>query len=262
MAQTDTTSTPAPSSNQPGPGSPDKPPAANAALRRLAIPLACVIAAAIFVVLATLSWDEWISNATIQTTNDAYVRAEVSQLSSRVAGEVKTVAVRDYQRVKAGDLLVEIDPADYEAQVAQAEAAVAGAQAALDNLANQVELQYATIAQSEAQRASAEAIRVEAQQEYDRQQGLAQSPAFTRQRLEQATAALAKAEADVRASRAVIAAQKHQLEVLDGTKKQRAADVLAAQPLSKRPSSSSATRASWRRSTALSARGRSSPAIT
>jgi membrane fusion protein (multidrug efflux system) len=160
---------------------PEKP-SANAAWRRLAIPALCVIAAAIFVVVATVQWDQWISGARIQTTNDAYVRAEVAQLSSRVAGEVKTVAVSDYQRVKAGDLLVEIDPADYEAQVAQAEASVAGAQAALDNLANQVELQYATIAQSEAQRASAEAAQTEAQQEYERQHGLLQSPAFTRQR--------------------------------------------------------------------------------
>lgn len=200
-----------------------------ATLRRVAIPVACVIAAVAFIVLATANWDEWVSSATIQTTNDAYVRAEVSQLSSRVAGEVKTVAASDYQRVKAGDLLVEIDPADYEAQVAQAEAAVAGAQAALDNLANQVELQYATIAQSEAQRASAEALQIEAQQEQERQQSLIQTSSGTRQKLEQATAALAKAQADVRASRAVIAAQQHQLEVLAGTKKQRAADVLAAQ---------------------------------
>ncbi len=129
MAQTDTTSTPPTPSANTAPA-PDRPPA-NAALRRLAIPLACVAAAAAFVAVATLSWDEWISSATIQTTNDAYVRAEVSQLSSRVAGEVKTVAVSDYQRVKAGDLLVEIDPADYEAQVAQAEASVAGAQVSL-----------------------------------------------------------------------------------------------------------------------------------
>jgi membrane fusion protein (multidrug efflux system) len=203
--------------------------AAKATWRRLAIPVACVIAAAAFVVLATVRWDEWVSSARIQTTNDAYVRAEVSQLSSRVAGEVKTVAVSDYQRVKAGDLLVEIDPADYEAQVAQAAAAVASAQAVLDNLANQVELQYATIAQSEAQRASAEALQTEAQQEQDRQQSLTQTFSGTRQRLEQATAALAKAQADVRASRALIAAQKHQLEVLSGTKKQRAADILAAE---------------------------------
>lgn len=223
MTQTDNNTAP------PAAGQAPDTPAAGATWRRLAIPLACVVVAAAFVVLATVRWDEWISGARIQTTNDAYVRADLSQLSSRVAGQVMTVAVRDYQRVKAGELLVEIDPADYEAQVAQAEAAVAGAQAALDNLANQVELQYATIAQSEAQRASAEAIQIEAQQEYDRQHGLLQSPAFTRQRLEQATAALSKAEADVRASRAVIAAQQHQLQVLNGTKKQRAADVLAAQ---------------------------------
>ncbi|MCP3474502.1 HlyD family secretion protein [Bradyrhizobium sp. CCGUVB1N3] len=195
---------------------------------RLAIPLFAVIVALGFVALATLRFDEWVGSATIQTTNDAYVRAELTRLASRVTGEVLDVAVTDFQRVHAGDLLIQIDPADYQAQVAQAEANVAAAQAALDNLSNQVELQYATIAQAEAARLSAEALLVEAQQEQQRQQSLTQTEAGTRQRLEQAVAALAKAEADVRASRAVIAAQRHQLEVLQGTKKQRAADLEAA----------------------------------
>ena len=106
-----------------------------------------------------------------------------------------------------------------------------GAQSALDNLANQVELQYATIAQAEAARVSAEAQEVETRQEQERQQALSQTDAGTRQRLEQATAAYAKAQADVRASRAVIAAQRHQLEVLQGTKKQRAADLAAAKAM-------------------------------
>jgi Biotin-lipoyl like len=100
--------------------------------------------------------------------------------SSRVAGEVLTVAAKDLQRVKAGDLLVQIDPAVYQAQVAQAEAGVAGAQAALDNLSNQVELQYATIAQAEAQLASAAAQEVEARQEQERQQSLSQTESGTR----------------------------------------------------------------------------------
>jgi membrane fusion protein, multidrug efflux system len=195
---------------------------------RLAIPLFAVVAVLGFVALATLRWDEWTGDAAIQTTNDAYVRADLTRLSSRVAGEVLTVAVDDFQRVKAGDLLIQIDPADYEAQVAQAEAGVAGAQAALDNLANQVELQYATIAQAEAQQVSAAAQEVEARQEQERQQSLSQTEAGTRQKLEQATAAYARASADVRASRAFIAAQKHQLEVLSGTKKQRAADLEGA----------------------------------
>jgi membrane fusion protein, multidrug efflux system len=196
---------------------------------RFAIPLFAVLAAFGFIALATLRWDAWVGNATIQTTNDAYVRAELTRLSSRVAGEILTVAANDFQRVKAGDLLVQIDPADYQAQVAQAEASVAAAQAALDNLSNQVELQYATIAQAEAQQVSAAAQEVEAKQEQERQQSLSQTESGTRQKFEQATAAYAKAQADVRASRAVIAAQRHQMEVLAGTKKQRAADVLGAQ---------------------------------
>jgi membrane fusion protein, multidrug efflux system len=197
-------------------------------LSRLAIPLFAVVVALGFIALATQRWDAWVGSATVQSTTDAYVRAELTRLSSRVAGEVLTVAVKDFQRIKAGDLLIQIDPADYEAQVAQAEAGVAGAQAALDNLANQVELQYATIAQAEAQRLSALAQEVEARQEQERQQSLTQTEAGTRQKLEQAVANYARAQADVRASAAVIAAQRHQLEVLNGTKKQRSADLLGA----------------------------------
>jgi membrane fusion protein, multidrug efflux system len=197
-------------------------------LARLALPLLALIAALGFVAAATLRWDAWIGDATIQTTNDAYVRAELTKLSSRVAGAVLKVAVTDFQHVKAGDLLIQIDPADYEAQVAQAEATVDGAQAALDNLGNQIELQYATIAQAQASQVAAAAADVEARQEQQRQQSLSQSEAGTRQKLEQATAGYAKAEADLRASRAVIAAQQHQLEVLQGTKKQRAAEIAGA----------------------------------
>jgi membrane fusion protein (multidrug efflux system) len=195
---------------------------------RFAIPLFAVLVAFVFIAVATLRWDAWVGGATIQTTNDANVRAELTRLSSRVAGEVLIVAASDFQRVKAGDLLVQIDPADYQAQVAQAEAGVAGAQAALDNLDNQVELQYATIAQGEAQQMSALAQEVEARQEQERQQSLTQTESGTRQKLEQANAGYARAQADVRASRAVIAAQRHQLEVLSGTKKQRTADLQGA----------------------------------
>ena len=204
------------------------PPHPHGTLARVVIPLLAVIIALGFVALATLRWDAWVGNAGTQTTNDAYVRAEMARLSSRVAGEVLTVTVTDFQRVKAGDLLVQIDPADYEAQVAQAEAAVEAAQATLDNLGNQIELQYATIAQAQASQVAASAADVEARQEQERQQSLSQTEAGTRQKLEQATAAYAKAEADLRASRAVIAAQQHQLEVLQGTKKQRAAEIAGA----------------------------------
>jgi len=235
LSQQEQTSPPPAMKIAAAPPPPAAPPASPspAALRnswgRFAIPLFAVLAAFAFIALATLRWDAWVGYATVQTTNDAYVRAELTRLSSRVAGEILTVAANDFQRVKAGDLLIQIDPADYQAQVAQAEASVAAAQAALDNLSNQVELQYATIAQAEAQQVSAAAQEVEAKQEQERQQSLSQTESGTRQKFEQATAAYAKAQADVRASRAVIAAQRHPMEVLAGTKRQRAADVLGAQ---------------------------------
>src|ERR1700749_1673916 len=82
------------------------PPGATAApwpvWRRLAIPLVAVTAAFIFIAIATLRWDIWVGAATVQTTDDAYVRADISRLASRVSGEVLTVAVTDFQRVKAG----------------------------------------------------------------------------------------------------------------------------------------------------------------
>src|SRR5882724_1854192 len=204
-----TVSPPTPLPSAPPNGSASAPIGSRSTLARLAIPLFAVLVALAFIALATLRWDAWVGHATIQTTNDAYVRAELTRLSSRVAGEVLTVAAKDFQRVKAGDLLVQIDSADYQAQVAQAEAGVA-------------------IAQAEAAQVSAAAEEVEARQEQERQQSLSQTESGTRQKLEQATAAYAKAQADLRASRAVIAAQRHQLEVLSGTKKQRAADLEGA----------------------------------
>ena len=228
MSQQDQTA-PAPASPSPSVPAPAKPfLPAYGFWGRFTIPLIAVLAALGFIVVATTYWNEWTGDARIQVTDDAYVRADLTRLSSRVAGEVLKVTFDDFQRVKAGELLIQIDPADYQALVDQADAAVIGAQAALDNLANQIELQYATIAQAEAARLSAEALEVEARQEQERQQSLEQTDAGTRQRLEQATAAYAKAQADVSASRAVIAAQRHQLEVLQGNKKQRAADVEAA----------------------------------
>ncbi|MCG2626281.1 HlyD family secretion protein [Bradyrhizobium sp. WYCCWR 13023] len=174
-------------------------------------------------------WDEWVAMRSIQVTDDAYVRAETARISTRVAGEILKVGVNDFQRVRAGELLVQVDPADYQALVDQSTAAVAAAKAGLDNLANEIELQYATIAQSKAQRQSVMALEVEAEQEQERQQTLSTTSSGTRQRLEQAVAALAKAHADVRSNAALIAAQEHQLDVLAGLQRQRRADVAAAE---------------------------------
>ncbi|AKU95513.1 Multidrug resistance protein A [Labilithrix luteola] len=66
-------------------------------------------------------------------TDDAFVRADITPLSSRVEGHVLRVLVQDNERVRAGQLLVEIDPADFEAKVREGEARVAAAQALLES---------------------------------------------------------------------------------------------------------------------------------
>ena len=186
-------------------------------LRRLIIPLVAVGAAVALVLVTSARWNAWVGAGAVQTTDNATVHAEMSRLSARVSGNVRRVTVHDFQHVKAGELLMEIEPADYDAVVAQAEASVAAAQATLDKLESQKAHQRAVIAQAEAQRRSALARELETRQELERQDQLLRGGvAGTRQRLEQATAAHDTAGAALAATEATIEAQRSQLEVLNG----------------------------------------------
>ncbi len=206
-----------------------KAPTSWGALGRFGIPLFALAIVLGFVTIAITRWDRWTGQAAVQETDNAYVRTEMTRLASRVAGMVRTVAVRDFQRVKVGDLLAEIDPADYAVQVAQAEAGVAAARTVHDNLNNQIALQRATISQAESQQASAVAHEIQARQERERQEKLAQSGFSTQQKIEAVIAEHVKAQNDLRASEAAVDAQRRQLDVLTGTKAQRAADLQAAE---------------------------------
>lgn len=199
-------------------------------LRRLLIPLLAVTAVGALVAMTSDRWNAWQGAAAVQTTDNATIRAEMTRLSARVSGNVKAVAVGDFQTVKAGDLLMEIDPADYEAAVAQSLAGVAAAKAALANLANQKTYQRAVIAQADAQRQAGEARLVEARQEQERQSKLLSGGlSGTRQKVEQATANLDAANANLAQSLAAIAAQRGQLDVLAGQENILAANLKAAE---------------------------------
>lgn len=201
------------------------------ALSRLLIPLFVLGVVFLLVGMTFRDWDRWIGQAAVQVTDDAYVRAEITRLSSQVAGPVRSIDVQDFQRVKAGDLLMEIDPRDYDAQVAQTQASVDGAKAALANLENQIALQRATITQAEAQVSSATARRLLASQERGRQEALLESTFGTRQKVEQVVSQDQAAQADLEASKAALEAQKRQLDVQIGTRQQRAADLGSTQAL-------------------------------
>ena len=81
-------------------------------------------------------WNSWEGRAGKQKTDDAYVRADMTPLSTRISGTVRSMDVDDYQAVKQGQLMVQLDDQDYRARLEEAKAALAGAKAELaDNQA-------------------------------------------------------------------------------------------------------------------------------
>jgi membrane fusion protein, multidrug efflux system len=117
-------------------------------VKQLVAPVVILLMAGGIVVLIAGNWNTWTSEQAEQKTDDAYVRADVTPLSTKVAGLVAKVAVSDYQTVKAGDLLVQLQDADFRAQVEQAVAAVAAGEAAIINNRRQKELQDARVVQA------------------------------------------------------------------------------------------------------------------
>src|SRR5271165_7581329 len=95
-------------------------------------------------------WDWWVGSAALQSTDDAYLHADLTPLAAKVPGYVRDIPVRDFQKVKAGDLLVQIDEDDYRAELEQAEANVADAQAAIQTIDQQRLLQAAVIDEAQA----------------------------------------------------------------------------------------------------------------
>ena len=117
-------------------------------LKRWIVPAMILLMAVAIVFLITGNWNAWASEKAEQETDDAYTRADLTPLSTKVAGLVATVAVSDYQSVKAGDLLVRLRDDDFSAQVQQAEAGVASGEDAIINNQRQKELQDARIVQA------------------------------------------------------------------------------------------------------------------
>jgi membrane fusion protein (multidrug efflux system) len=157
--------------------------------------IAVLAAAGIVVALLTTQWDRWVGDATRQVTDDAYIRGDVTPLSAQVDGYVRHVAVNDFERVEKGQLLVEIDDADYKARVAQAEAALLGAEAAIENIKSRKAMQKAEVAAAEGAIAAANADVERTQDEAKRQRDLLATTFGTAQKVEQAIAAEKRAAA-------------------------------------------------------------------
>jgi membrane fusion protein (multidrug efflux system) len=176
------------------------------------------------------NWNRWTGAVRYESTDDAYLTGDLTPLAAKVSGYVGKVMVTDFQAVRRGDLLVEIEPSDYQAQLEQAEANLAAAQANLDNNAIQKEVQRALVRQADAtiQATAADLLRYHLEAERQRTLVVGRL-AGTQQAVEQANDNERRTAAQLALNTAQLDQQKALLAGLDVQQKQLAAQMRAAQ---------------------------------
>lgn len=181
------------------------------AIRRAALALAVALGTA---GAADLGYDYLTTGRYLESTDDAYVKADSTIVSPKVSGYIAQVLVGDNQPVRAGQLLAEIDDRDFRAALAQAHADVGASEAAVRNLDAQLALQQPIIEQGTADVAAAEANLKFAQEEHARYDGLMKTGSGTVQRAQQTDAALRSSNAQWQHSRSGLLAAQRKVDVL------------------------------------------------
>jgi membrane fusion protein (multidrug efflux system) len=163
---------------------------------------------------AFYGYDYWTVGQYLQSTDDAYVKADYTTVAPKISGYIAEVLVKDNTRVKAGQVLARIDDRDFRAALDQAQAGAEAAEAALRNLDAQIALQHSVIEQQKANVAATEAKLTFARQENDRYKTLLKSGYGTSQRAQQAAAAFSENEAQLERDRAALVAARKAIDVL------------------------------------------------
>jgi membrane fusion protein (multidrug efflux system) len=234
-----------------------EPPRLKGTWQKYGAPVLVLLLATAVIVTLTRNWNAWEGSASEQVTNDAFVRGDLTPLSTKVPGLVREVNVGDYQQVHKGDVLIQLEAEDYEAQLAQAEAAVEAAKAAIENNRRQSSLQDSRIeraaagidqanAQIAAAQAGKEAVQADVlrtQAERTRQEALLKTNSATQQKVEAAiadeerfAAQAASREADLTQARTLlhsnelaVEAERRSKAVLESQGMQLLADLHAKQ---------------------------------
>jgi membrane fusion protein (multidrug efflux system) len=150
----------------------------------------------------------------LETTDDAYVKADSTIIAPKVSGYIAQVLVSDNQPVTAGQLLAKIDDRDFRAAFRQADADVAASEAAVRNLDAQLTLQQPIIEQGIADIAAAEANLKFAQEEQARYDGLMKTGSGTVQRAQQTDATLRASNAQLQHAKSGLLAAERKVDVL------------------------------------------------
>jgi len=188
---------------------------------------AVVVAAAIYL---------WIQHITWESTDDAQVQGHIMPLSPRISGNIQQVNVQEGQRVKAGDILVIIDPTDYQVALARAQAdlqdaeaqaraahtnvpitsinttsQISAAEADVENARAGVDAAQKQVDAAQAKLREAQATAVKNDADLERYKQLVAKEEISRQQYDQAVAAAQVGEAGVESARANLAAAQQQV---------------------------------------------------
>ncbi|WP_210528235.1 HlyD family secretion protein [Rubellimicrobium arenae] len=195
-----------------------------------------VIALAVLGGVAYKAQDYWTEGRFLVETDDAYVQADITLISSRVQGYVAQVLVDANDHVRMGDVLVRLDDGDYRIALDTAQSRVATADDTLARIDAQIQAAQAGITQAEAARDAAEAQLRTATSAAERSRSLAQSNVVAQAKLDEAnegldtaTAGLAQARAAVTSAEAQVAVLRAQRGEAEGTRHELELAVAQAQ---------------------------------
>jgi len=180
------------------------------------IPAALAGIAGVLVVL--YAWQLPPFTSSVQSTNNAYVKGQVTILAPQLAGYVVKVPVTDYLTVKKGDLLVQLDDRIYVQQLSQAKATLAQQESALANYDANYAAKKSSVDLAKAQLAAAEAALEKAERDAGRSSSLLKSGIAPQSSADQVTAALAQAEAGVTQAKASVAIAEQNLALVEAGK--------------------------------------------
>jgi membrane fusion protein, multidrug efflux system len=195
------------------------------AIKRAALALAAVLGLA---AVADFGHDYLTTGRYLESTDDAYVKADSTIIAPKVSGYIARVLVSDNEPVKAGQLLAQIDDRDFRAALGQAKADVDAAEASVRNLDAQTSLQQPIIDQETADVAAAEANLKFAQEEQTRYDGLMKTGSGTVQRAQQTDAALRSNNAQLQHAKSGLLAARRKVDVLTTQRAQAVAQLARA----------------------------------
>jgi membrane fusion protein (multidrug efflux system) len=204
----------------------DKPPMSRGRRLRVGVIVVVVIAAAV-----TAGVLYWLHARQFETTDDAFIDSNQSQVSTQISGRVDALLVKDNQHVDAGQVLFTLDPRDFQVKLDQSRAAAANSAALAAQARADLEMQRANLEQQRAQVRVAEADSEQAQQNLARYRGISKA-AFAQQDLDQTSATARGAAAKLDSARHAVAgveaqllSQQAKIDASDASAREAEADV-------------------------------------